>query len=98
MPAIMITIGTLADDGAEALEQYAAGTLPLLRKAGVNILGRYQGVEALAGEDLFDLLAVMEFPDAGAMRRFLASKAYASMIPYREKAFKSLRMFACNTL
>lgn len=67
MSAIMITVGILAENGAEALGRYAQVVIPLLEQAGVKILGRYQGQEMLVGEDLFDLVSVMEFPDVDAM-------------------------------
>ncbi|SRR5579883_71461 len=98
MSAIMVTVGKLHPDGAEALELYAAGVIPLLKQAGVKILGRYQGVETLVGDDMFDLVAVMEFPNFEAMRQFLTSEDYVAMIPYRNRAFKYIRTFACNTL
>lgn len=98
MSAIMITVGILAKNGAEELERYAHGVIPLLEQAGVKILGRYQGHEMLVGEDLFDLVSVMEFPDVDAMKKFLNSDAYAAMVPHRTKAFKFLRTFSCNTL
>lgn len=98
MSAIMITVGILAEDGAESLERYAQGVILLLKQADVKILGRYQGKEVLVGEDLFDLVAVMEFPDDDAMKQFLNSDAYAVMIPHRNKAFKFMRTFACNLL
>jgi uncharacterized protein (DUF1330 family) len=98
MSAIMITVGILAENGAEELERYAQGVMPLLEEAGVKILGRYQGQEMLVGEDMFDLVSVMEFPDVNAMKQFLNSDAYMAMVPHRTKAFEFLRTFACNTL
>ena len=98
MSTIMITVGTLAENGAESLDRYAKGVIPLLEQAGVKILGRYQGVEALVGDSPFDLVAVMEFPNEIAMKQFLSCDAYAAMIPHRYKAFKYLTTFSCNVL
>jgi uncharacterized protein (DUF1330 family) len=97
MSITMITVANFAEDGAGALQRYVEGTLPLLEKADARVL-RYGGVEALVGEELFDLVAVMEFPSDAAMRQFLDSDAYAAMELYRNKAFKFIRTFACNTL
>lgn len=52
----------------------------------------------LVGEDLFDLVSVMEFPNVNAMGQLLNSDAYVAMTPHRSKAFKFIRTFACNTL
>ncbi|NJK39296.1 MAG: DUF1330 domain-containing protein [Oscillatoriales cyanobacterium RM2_1_1] len=97
MTATMITIANFAEDGAEALQRYVEGVLPLLEQAGAKVQ-RYGGVETLVGRDRFDLVAVMEFPNDSAMKQFLSSDAYMAMEPYREKAFQFLTTFASNSL
>jgi uncharacterized protein (DUF1330 family) len=97
MSATMITIANFAEDGAEALQRYVEGVLPLLKQAGAKVQ-RYRGLEPLVGSDRFDLVAVMEFPSEAAMQQFLSSDAYIAMEPYREKAFKFLTTFAANAL
>jgi uncharacterized protein (DUF1330 family) len=97
MTVTMITIANFAEDGAEALESYVAGVLPLLERAGARVQ-RYGGVEALVGSDRFDLVAVMEFPSEAVMQQFLSSDAYTAMKPYREKAFKFLTTFSSRSL
>lgn len=97
MITTMITIANFAEDGTEALQRYVEGVLPLLEQAGAKVQ-RYGGVETLVGNDRFDLVAVMEFPSAAAMKQFLSSDAYAAMEPYREKAFKFLTTFSSDLL
>jgi uncharacterized protein (DUF1330 family) len=97
MNATMITIANFAEDGAEALQRYVEGVLPLLEQAGAKVQ-RYGGIETLVGGDRYDLVAVMEFPSEAAMKQFLSSAAYAEMEPYREKAFKFLTTFSSNPL
>jgi uncharacterized protein (DUF1330 family) len=97
MTTTMITIANFAEGGAEALQTYVEGVLPLLEKAGAKVQ-RYGSVETLVGSDRFDLVAVMEFPSDAAMQQFLSSDAYTAMEPYREKAFKFLTTFASNVL
>lgn len=55
MPITMITIANFAKDGAEALQRYVEGVLPLLKRAGANVQ-RYGGVETLIEGDCFDLV------------------------------------------
>lgn len=97
MTNTMITIANFAEDGAEALQRYVDGVLPLLEQAGAKVQ-RYGGIETLVGGDRFDLVAVMEFPSEAAMKQFLLSDAYTAMEPYREKAFKFLTTFSSNSL
>jgi uncharacterized protein (DUF1330 family) len=97
MSTTMITIANFAEDGAESLQRYVEGVLPLLDRAGAKVQ-RYGGVEALVHQDRFDLVAVMEFPSEAAMNQFLTSEAYIAMEPHRDKAFKYLTTFSCNAL
>lgn len=98
MPAIMVTIGSFAHDGAEHYARYAAGVLPLLEKARVRLRERLKGRAALVGDEFPDLVAVLEFPDEMAMRSFLSSMEYQALIPHRERAFKMIRTFTCDVL
>ena len=98
MTATMITIGTLNPGGETHLQRYAEIVMPLLQAAGVNVRGRFKGIEALVGDDYPDLVAVMEFPDVAAMKTFLSSAAYEQALPHRTKAFHAIRTFACNSL
>lgn len=97
MTVTMITIANFAEDGAEALQRYVEGVLPLLEQAGAKVQ-RYAGVETLVNTDRFDLVAIMEFPSEDAMKQFLSSQAYMAMEPYRDKAFKFLTTFSSNSL
>lgn len=49
MPAHLITIGKIAADGQDALERYAAGTIPLILAAGGEVLCRLQPTETMVG-------------------------------------------------
>lgn len=97
MSNTMITVANFAPDGAEALQTYVTGVLPLLEQAGAKVQ-RYAGVETLVGDDRFDLVAVMEFPTEAAMKQFLTSEAYLAMEPYRDRAFRSLITFSTHSL
>lgn len=98
MTATMITIGNLNPSGEVHLQRYAEMVIPLLQAAGVNVRGRFKGVEALVGDDYPDLVAVMEFPNVAAMKTFLSSAAYEQALPHRNKAFHTIRTFACDSL
>jgi uncharacterized protein (DUF1330 family) len=80
MSTITISVGVLAENGAEALERYVHGVIPLLEQVGAKILGHCQGKEMLVGEDLFYLVSVMEFPSVNAMKQFLSSSDYIAMV------------------
>ncbi len=94
----MITVGDLAPGGEAHLERYATGVIPLLHAAGVKIIGRYRGIEPLVGNEALDLVSIMEFASVEAMKEFLTSEAYLAEVPHRQRAFRDLKTFACETL
>lgn len=98
MPAILTTIGTLHDDGAEALARYAAVVIPLIEAASGTVLGRGTFVEALVGKasDCPGFVALIEFPNAESIRRLIASAEYRAAVPDRTKAFREIRTFICE--
>lgn len=98
MTSIMITVGKLAEGGKPHLERYSEIVVPLLQAKGARIHGRYSAVEALVGKDCPDLVAIMEFRDAAAMREFLDSPEYAVALPHRNKAFHDICTFACEPI
>jgi uncharacterized protein (DUF1330 family) len=69
MPVTMITVANFAEDGADALQHYVEGVLPLLEQAEA-IVQRYGGVETLVGTEQFDLVAIMQFPSEDSRSSF----------------------------
>lgn len=98
MTATMITTGTLNAGGEQHLERYAQMVIPLLSACGAQVRGRYKGIEALVGDSVLDLVAVIDFPNRETMKDFLASDAYQAALAHRNQAFQSISSFACETL
>lgn len=100
MPAILTTIGTLHDDGAEALGRYAAVVIPLVEAAKGTVLGRGTFVEALVGnaDDCPRFVALIQFPDAESIRKLMSSAEYQAAVPDRTEAFREIRTFICEGL
>lgn len=93
MSAILVTLGNLSPDGAEALQQYASAVLPLLLREGGQKLLRGGPVETLVGSNPPDLVFAMRFESAHLIRRILTSEEYLAQIPHRNKAFQSITTF-----
>lgn len=100
MSAVLITIGRLNSDGRESLERYATAVIPLIRQAGGEILCRLRPTETVVGPDAGrpDLVAVMRFPTADAIRAFLDSHTYREQVPHRHRAFVEIRSFLAEDL
>jgi uncharacterized protein (DUF1330 family) len=97
MPVTMVTVADFATDGADALDRYVSGTLPLLEQAGAQV-ERYSGTEAVVGDEPFDLVAVITFPNDAAMQQFLKNDEYLALEPDRDRAFRSIKTFVSQVL
>ena len=92
-PGILVAIGTPDPDQQEALQAYVTAAGELAAANGAKPIGRYKFAEALAGEDFPDLVVIMQFPSAQALRDAFAADEYKKLIPARDKGFKELRIF-----
>ena len=88
MSALLITMGKVAADGQDDLQQYAAGTMPLIEAAG-TVICRLRTTETVVGRDSGrpDLVAVIRFDRPDAVRAFIGSAAYRRQIAHRSRAF-----------
>ena len=92
MSALLITIGRLRTDGADALERYAAGVIPVITAQGGHVVSRGIPQETVAGGDEGrpDLVAVIRFRNAEAIRRFLSSPEYRANLPHSDRTFSEV--------
>lgn len=90
MSAILITIGSLAPEGSEALNQYVTAVLPMLLAAGGQTLYRARPTETLVGGPPPDLFVAFRFDSAETIRTLLTSEAYLAQVPYRNQAFSQI--------
>lgn len=97
MTATMVTIGRFRPGGEAAYARYAAGVLPILERIGARARERLKGIETVVGAGGPDLVAVLEFPDEGAMRDFLASDEYRALLIHREGAFAEITSTFCQS-
>jgi uncharacterized protein (DUF1330 family) len=100
MSALLITVGRFRKNGEEALRQYVAGVVPLIAAAGGELVSRGRPKETVVGgaDHHPDLIAVMRFPKADAIRTFLASDAYRAHVGFRNEAFEDLRSYIADDL
>ena len=100
MSALLITIGRFRKDADEALQQYVSGVVPLIAAAGGEVVSRGRPQETVVGDagKQPDLVAVMRFPDAGAIRGFLESQAYQAQVGFRNEAFTDVRSYIADDL
>lgn len=100
MSALLITVGRFRRDGEEALRHYVSGVVPLIAAAGGELVSRARPLETVVGDrlDRPDLVAVMRFPGADAIRTFLDSEAYRAHVGFRDQAFEDVRSYIADDL
>lgn len=100
MSTLLITIGRFRPNGAAALDRYAAAVIPLLAAAGAEVLTRGRPEETVVGDHdgQPDLVAVIRFPSADAIRRFIDSAEYRACASDRDQAFNDVRSYMAADL
>lgn len=87
---ILVT-GWLRSDGREALEQYQAGAGPIMGKHGGRPLLKSRPEEYPVGQGP-NMVVLMDFPSAEAVKAAFDDQAYRKLIPLRERAFSRLEV------
>jgi uncharacterized protein (DUF1330 family) len=98
MSATLVTVGRFRPEGTAALEQYAAGVLPLLLAGGGQMRSRVRPSEVLVGENPPDVVFTMRFRDAETIRTLLTSPEYLKLVAYRNIAFSEITTFIAEDL
>lgn len=89
----MIVNATLNSNEKEAFKYYAENSAPIFKKAGGVPLSKYKISETIIGQEVLQLIAIMEFPNKNVIKSVFNSEAYKALLPYRDKAFSSLNVF-----
>ena len=102
MSALLITIGSLRAGGQAALERYAVGVMPIIAAAGGQVISRGRPTETVVTDGHEsgrpDLVAIIRFSSANAIRTFLGSTEYQAYVGDRESAFEQLHSYIADDL
>ena len=85
--ATMIVTAQPNPENPEDTQAYLAQAVPMLVKAGGEIVKRVRVSKAVVGKQTFAASLVMNFPDAAAIEGVFNSPEYAAIAPHREKGF-----------
>lgn len=72
--------------------------MPLLLNLGGVVIKRNKVTDIYHGEKHFTFLLVMDFPSKTALKEMFESDKYKSLIPIREKGFKTIDIFFADNL
>ncbi|OUS02532.1 hypothetical protein A9Q86_03235 [Flavobacteriales bacterium 33_180_T64] len=94
--SILVVTGLPDSNESEAMAYYSERAKKLFAEAGGKPISKYKVKEQLYGNHSAALVFIAEFPSDQAIKNFFNSKAYKAILPYRNKAFKSLNIYIVN--
>lgn len=86
-PVVMLNLLSFKPDGGrQRYEEYGAAVAPLLEKVGGRIVQAGAPAPALIGDDSWDLVALVEYPNRGAFLEMIGSAEYQAIGHLRTEA------------
>ena len=84
-PVVMINLLKFkADGGAEEYAKYGVAIQPCLAKVGAKLLFSGQALSCLIGYGDWDMVALMEYPNPGALIEMVNTEEYQAAHVHRE--------------
>jgi len=94
----LVVTATPAEGQNEAMGRYLQGAGPLLAGAGGTLVKRARVTDTISGTAGTEMVMVMDFEEAEAVRRVFASDAYQALIPDRDTGFSSIEILITEAL
>ncbi len=93
----MVVQATPNPENMEDMQAYGAQSYGLMEKHGGRPVANYKVQSVLDDGDKPAMIGVFSFPSPAAIQDLLFNDAdYQKIIPFRDKAFKSIRFFVCG--
>ncbi len=93
----MVVEATPNPDNMEDMQKYGSQSYGLMEKHGGAPIANYKVQSVLDSGDKPAMIGVFSFPNPQAIQDLLFNDAeYQKIVPFRDKAFKSIRFFVCN--
>lgn len=81
----------------EDLQKYGGQSYAIMEKHGGVRVANYNVESVMDSGEKPAIIGVFSFPSREAIENLLVNDAdYQALIPYRDKGFKSIRLFVCN--
>ena len=85
-------------ENAAELKEYLGSVMQIFGKNGGKVAGRYQTVDKLMGTESPEMLAIIEFPDAGTIKEMVSGEDFLALADMRARVFSKLNMMICGGL
>ncbi len=88
----LVVLGKLKSGKEEVFAEYAAAAGPMLIAGGGTPVARMKTIEQLKGQDGPQMIAMMSFDSAEAVKAVFDSAEYKAIVPKRDAAFEHLTL------
>jgi uncharacterized protein (DUF1330 family) len=78
------------------VQTYIESIMPVMGKNGGQPTGSYKTMEQLAGEASPEMISIIEFPSADAIREMVAGEEFVALAELRARAFSKLNLMICG--
>ena len=89
---VLIITATANKENISELQGYLGGVMQIFGKNGGKPTSRFKTIENLSGNDSFEMMAIIEFPNAAAIKDMINGDEFQSLSEIRARVFSKLNM------
>ena len=94
--ALLVITAIVDKQNASELKEYLGIVMKIFGDNGGKPIGRYKTVESLTGAESPEMIAVLEFADAGVISEMVQGEPFTALADMRTKVFSKLNMMICQ--
>lgn len=96
--AFLIINAIVNKENMAEVQAYLGNVMPVFGKNGGRPVARLKTVEQLVGSDGPEMVGILEFPSADAIKKMVESDDFTALAESRAKAFQKLDMLICEEM
>ncbi len=96
--AFLLISGTPDPDKSVQLQEYVSKVMAIHAAAGGKAVGKYSISEQLVGDGGAKLMAIIEYPNAEAVRNVVESEAFNALNTLRDEVYLDLNLMIGNAM
>lgn len=91
----LVVEATPDPNNAEDMQKYGSQSYGIMAKHGGEPVANYKVQSAMDSDDRPAMIGVFSFPSPEAVNAMVNDPEYLAIVPFRDRAFSSIRLFVC---
>jgi uncharacterized protein (DUF1330 family) len=91
----LVVEATPNPDNSEDMQKYGSQSYGIMAKHGGEPAANYKVQSVMDSGEKPAMIGVFSFPSAEAINEMVNDPEYLAIVPYRDRAFSSIRLFVC---